>query len=65
MKHLHGELRLIIGVLENGKPGDIRAEIGEGVLVDAATAAAQQAEFVPGSYLGKPTAMDYVLLLRF
>jgi Gram-negative bacterial TonB protein C-terminal len=61
----HGEVRLIIDVLENGKPGDIRAEIGGGVLVDAATAAAQQAEFVPGSYLGKPTAMDYVLLLRF
>jgi hypothetical protein len=61
----HGEVRLIIDVLENGKPGDIRAEIGEGVLVDAATAAAQQAEFVPGSYQGKPAVMNYVLLLRF
>jgi hypothetical protein len=61
----HGEVRLIIDVLENGKAGDIRAEIGPEVLVDAATAAAQQAEFVPGSYLGKPTVMNYVLLLRF
>jgi Gram-negative bacterial TonB protein C-terminal len=61
----HGEVRLIVDVLENGKAGDIRAEIGDGVLVDAATAAAQQAEFVPGSYLGKPTVMNYVLLLRF
>jgi hypothetical protein len=61
----HGAVRLIIDVLENGKPGDIRAEIGEGVLVDAATAAAQQAEFVPGSYLGKPAVMNYVLLIRF
>jgi hypothetical protein len=61
----HGEVRLIVEVLENGKPGDIRAEIGEGVLVDAATATAQQAEFVPGSYFGKPAVMNYVLLLRF
>ena len=61
----HGQVRLIIDVLENGKPGDIRAEIGEGVLVEAATAAAQQAQFVPGSYFGKPTLMDYVLTLNF
>jgi hypothetical protein len=61
----HGHVRLIVDVLENGKAGDIRAELGEGVLVDAAIAAAQQAEFVPGSYFGKPTAMDYVLTLRF
>jgi len=58
-------VRLIIDVLENGKAGDIRAEIGDGVLVDAATAAAQQAEFVPGSYQGKPTVMNYVLLFHF
>jgi hypothetical protein len=56
---------LIIDVLENGKAGDIRAEIGNDVLVDAATAAAQQAEFVPGSYFGKPTMMNYVLTLHF
>jgi len=61
----HGQVRLIIDVLENGKPGDIRAEIGGAVLVEAATAAAQQAEFVPGSYLGKPTVMNYVLTLHF
>jgi membrane protein involved in colicin uptake len=58
-------VRLIVDVLENGKVGDIRAEIGDAVLVAAATAAAQQAEFVPGSYLGKPAVMDYVLSLRF
>jgi hypothetical protein len=61
----HGQVRLIVDVLENGKPGDIRAELGDGVLVDAATAAAQQAEFVPGSFLGKPTPMDFVLTFRF
>ena len=61
----HGPVRLIIDVLENGKPGDIRAEIGNDVLVDAAIAAAQQAEFVPGSYFGKPTMMNYVLTLHF
>ena len=58
-------MRLIIDVLENGKAGDIRAELGNDVLVDAATAAAQQAEFVPGSYFGKPTMMNYVLTLHF
>jgi hypothetical protein len=61
----HGHVRLIIDVLENGKAGDIRAELGDATLVAAATAAAQQAEFVPGSYFGKPTAMDYVLSLHF
>lgn len=61
----HGLVRLIIDVLENGKPGDIRAELGNEVLVDAATAAVQQAEFVPGSYFGKPTMMNYVLTLHF
>jgi Gram-negative bacterial TonB protein C-terminal len=61
----HGHVRLIIDVLENGKAGDIRAELGNDVLVDAATAAAQQAEFVPGSYFGKPTMMNYVLTLHF
>jgi hypothetical protein len=61
----HGQVRLIIDVLENGKAGDIRAEIGNEVLVDAAMAAAQQAEFVPGSYFGKPAVMDYVLTIHF
>jgi hypothetical protein len=56
---------LIIDVLENGKAGDIRAEVGGGVLVEAATEAAQQAQFVPGSYLGKPTMMNYVLTMHF
>ncbi len=52
--------------LENGKKREtIRAELGNEVLVDAATAAAQQAEFVPGSYFGKPTMMDYVLTIHF
>jgi hypothetical protein len=61
----HGQVRLIVDVQENGKSGDIRAELGDSVLVEAATAAAQQAQFVPGTYFGKPTAMDYVLTLHF
>ena len=61
----HGQVRLIVDVLESGKAGDIRAELGDAVLVDAATAAAQQAEFVPGSYQGKPVMMNYVLTLHF
>jgi hypothetical protein len=61
----HGQVRLIVDVLENGKAGDIRAEIGDAVLVNAATEAAQQAEFVPGSYFGKPTVMNYVITLHF
>jgi hypothetical protein len=61
----HGHVRLVVDVLETGKPGDIRAELGNAVLIDAATAAAQQAEFVPGSYLGKPVMMNYVLTLHF
>ena len=61
----HGHVRLILDVLESGKVGDVRAELGDAVLVDAATAAAQQAEFVPGSYQGKPVMMNYVLSLHF
>jgi|SRR5271169_2923097 len=61
----HGHIRLIVDVLENGKVGDVRAEIGDGALVEAAIAAAQQAEFVPGSFFGKPTTMDYVLTLHY
>jgi hypothetical protein len=61
----HGHIRLIVDVLENGKVGDVRTEIGDGALVDAAIAAAQQAEFVPGSFFGKPTKMDYVLTLHY
>jgi hypothetical protein len=54
-----------VDVLETGKVGDVRVEIGEGALVDAATAAAQQAEFVPGYYMGKPVSMNYVLTLHY
>ena len=62
----HGQVRLIVDVLEDGKVGDIRVEIGDdAALADAATAAAQQAEFVAGSFLGKPQVMDYVLNFRF
>ena len=61
----HGEVRLVVDVLENGKPGDIRAELGRQVLVDAATAAVQQAEFTPGSFFGKPVQMNYVITLHF
>src|ERR1700722_2089545 len=61
----HGQLRLIVDVLENGNPGDIRAELGSAVLVDAATAAVQQAEFTPGYFFGKPVQMNYVVTLRF
>src|SRR2546430_2210810 len=43
----HGQVRLIIDVLENGKSGDIRAEFGDAVLVDAATAAAHSARISP------------------
>ena len=61
----HGKVRLIVDVLENGKPGDIRAELGDAVLIEAATTIAQQAQFVPGSFEGKPTTMYYVLTLHF
>ncbi len=61
----HGQVRLIVDVLENGKPGDIRAELGSAVLVDAATAAVQQAQFTPGYFFGKPVLMNYVVTLHF
>jgi len=60
-----GSVRLVINVQEDGQPGDIRVELGSGVLVEAATAAAQKAEFAPGSISGKPAPMDYVLTLHY
>jgi hypothetical protein len=61
----HGNVRLVLDVLEDGKVGDIRIELGKEQLVDAATEVAQQAEFVPGSFLGKPQSMNFVLNLHF
>jgi hypothetical protein len=61
----HGQVRLILDVLEDGKVGDIRVELGDAKLSDAATEVAQQAEFVPGSFLGKPQSMNFVLNLSF
>jgi Gram-negative bacterial TonB protein C-terminal len=61
----HGQVRLVLDVLEDGKVGDIRVELGKATLADAATEVAQQAEFVPGSFLGKPQSMNFVLNLSF
>jgi hypothetical protein len=63
--HTHGQVRLIVDVLGDGKVGDIRVELGDSVLADAATAAVQQAEFAAGYYLGKPQTMDVVLNFKF
>jgi hypothetical protein len=61
----HGQVRLVVDVLGDSKVGEIRVEVGDPRLNDAATAAAQQAEFVAGSYQGKPQHMDYVLNFNF
>ncbi|MBB5338316.1 energy transducer TonB [Tunturiibacter gelidoferens] len=63
--HTHGQVRLIVDVLEDGKVGDIRVELGDSTLAEAATAAVQQAEFAAGYYLGKPQSMDVVLNFKF
>lgn len=63
--HSHGQVRLIVDILEDGKVGEIRVELGDSVLADAATAAVQQAAFAAGYYLGKPQSMDVVLNFRF
>ena len=61
----HGEVRLIVEILEDGKVGEIRDELGSDVLVAAATAAVQQAQFTPGYFFGKPVVMDYTVTLHF
>jgi TonB family protein len=61
----HGKVRLILDVLEDGKVGDIRVEEGNASLADAAAEVAQQAEFVPGTVLGKPQSMNFVLNMSF
>ncbi|WP_158941450.1 energy transducer TonB [Granulicella sp. S190] len=61
----HGHVRLIVDILEDGKVGDIKVELGNATLADAATLAVQQAEFLPGYFQGKPQSMDFVVNLRF
>ncbi len=61
----HGVVRLIVEILEDGRVGDVRGEVGDAKLIDAATEAAHQAEFTPGTYLGKPKTMNFVLNLNF
>jgi hypothetical protein len=61
----HGGVRIVIEVLEDGRVGEVKGEVGDSKLVDAATQAAQQAEFTPGTYLGKPKDMNYVMNLKF
>jgi hypothetical protein len=61
----HGGVRIVMEVLEDGRVGDVKGEVGDWKLVDAATQAARQAEFTPGSYLGKPKNMNYVMNINF
>ena len=61
----HGDVRLVLEILEDGKVGDVSCEVGESKLIDAAIAAAQQAEFTPGTYLGEPKNMNFVLRMKF
>ena len=61
----HGHVRLIVEILEDGRVGDVRGEVGNATLIDAAAEAAHQAEFTPGTYLGKPKNMSFVLNLKF
>ena len=61
----HGKVRLIVEIMEDGQVGDVKGEVGDWTLVDAATEAAHRAEFAPGTYLGKPKTMNFVLNLNF
>jgi hypothetical protein len=63
--HAHGLVRLIVDVQADGKVGDVRAELGDARLIDAATDIAYQAEFLPGKLQGQPANMVYVLNLSF
>ena len=64
---LHGSVVLHLDVLADGTVGEVEAtEPGaDKRLVDAATAAAKQCRFEPGTFNGKPTSMTYVLKSRF
>lgn len=61
----HGQVRLIVEVLEDGKVGDVRVELGKATLAAAAAEAVSQAEFAPGRFYGKPQSMSIVLNQRF
>lgn len=61
----HGTVRLVVEILSDGKVGSVKGEVGNPTLVDAAADAAYQAKFEPGTFLGKPQTMDYVMSLRF
>ena len=62
---VHGEVVITVTVLTDGTVGETNPKGGEQVLKDAAENAAKQCRFVPGTFNGKPTNMNYDLRYKF
>ena len=64
---LHGLVVLKVDVLADGTAGEVETvdPRPDERLVDAATAAAKQCRFEPGTFNGKPTSMNVVLKYKF
>ena len=62
---IHGEVVVIVDVLTDGTVGDATVDKGDLRLADAALKAARLCRFRPGTFLGKPTSMNFDLKYKF
>lgn len=62
---IHGEVTVVVSVLEDGAVGDVTVRSGDPRLFDQAIKAAKKCTFRPGSLLGKPTNMNFNLKYEF
>lgn len=62
---IHGDVSVVVNVLVDGTVGDVTVRSGDPQLFDAATSAAKQCTFQPGTFLGNPTSMNFDLKYEF
>jgi TonB family protein len=62
---IRGVVELTVDVLTDGTVGDVTVKSGDPRLADEAARAAKLCRFKPGTFLGKPTSMNYDLEYKF
>ena len=62
---IHGDVWVAVNVLADGTIGEVTVRSGDPRLFDAATRAAKQCTFQPGTILGNTTSMNFDLKYEF
>ncbi len=62
---IHGDVWVAVNVLADGTIGEVTVRSSDPRLFDAATRAAKQCTFQPGTLLGNPTSMNFDLKYEF